>query len=373
MAGRESYRLVERLIDEQCELRPADSADDETDGEQTALAAGAEEAGGTADGEDEALEVEVRDEPTNGGASMQTPHDPDATYGQKGVGYKVHLVETVGHDEETPELLTGYRVTGADKSDRGKTTPLYEGLEKRGWCPEVLFADGGYPTAESILEARDRGSRLHAPVTRGKLPDEYIGREAFEFGEDGHVQRCPEGHEPLGHTHRKRPGREERILHAVFEDAHCEGCPLVGKCPVRNKHGNKWYIPVDRRLRARDEALAAQEDPSWWEAYRIRSGAEATVSEMARAHGMDQLRVRGRERVELEVGLKVTACNVKRWLRGGDPGKTGPLWANRTSTRRCPSIAAKTGRVARSWPTTTPTPPMTTEPTGMAVRNTPIW
>jgi hypothetical protein len=42
---------------------------------------------------------------------------------------------------------------------------------------------------------------------------------------------------------------------------------------------------------------------------------EATPSELKHVHGMRKLRVRRRSRVVLAVSLKVTACNIKRWLR----------------------------------------------------------
>ena len=65
----------------------------------------------------------------------------------------------------------------------------------------------------------------------------------------------------------------------------------------------------------RDLALASQRDAAWWDRYKIRSGIEATMSELKRGHGLGKLRVRRAPRVLLAVGLKVTACNVKRWLR----------------------------------------------------------
>ena len=59
----------------------------------------------------------------------------------------------------------------------------------------------------------------------------------------------------------------------------------------------------------------AQETSEWAERYAIRSGVEATMSELKRAHGLGRLRVRGGTRVHLAVAMKATACNVKRWLR----------------------------------------------------------
>ena len=64
--------------------------------------------------------------------------------------------------------------------------------------------------------------------------------------------------------------------------------------------------------------------PGWWkrpgctpafkEQHKIRSGIEATNSELKRCHGFGKLRVRGRPRFTLAVHLKVLALNVKRYM-----------------------------------------------------------
>ena len=74
-------------------------------------------------------------------------------------------------------------------------------------------------------------------------------------------------------------------------------------------------MEVGTHLIARDKALAEQDHDGWWERYSIRAGVEATMSELKRGHGLGKLRVRRMPRVRLAVGLKITACNVKRWLR----------------------------------------------------------
>ena len=60
---------------------------------------------------------------------------------------------------------------------------------------------------------------------------------------------------------------------------------------------------------------ALQQTTEWKDRYRIRSGIEATNSELKRAHGIGRLKVRRLPRVCLAVALKVTACNIKRWAR----------------------------------------------------------
>jgi hypothetical protein len=60
--------------------------------------------------------------------------------------------------------------------------------------------------------------------------------------------------------------------------------------------------------------LRDQATPEFKEQHKIRSGIEATNSELKRCHGFGKLRVRGRPRVTLAVHLKVLALNVKRYV-----------------------------------------------------------
>jgi len=57
-----------------------------------------------------------------------------------------------------------------------------------------------------------------------------------------------------------------------------------------------------------------QETPQFKERRKIRSGIEATNSELKRCHGLAKLRVRRRPRVALSVRLKALALNVKHCM-----------------------------------------------------------
>lgn len=353
----EAFELVERLVDEHCEIEQRDAQD------ASDPSAPSDEAEQSAGRQIEDVRIELRDKPTNGGASMQTPHDPDAGYGNKGIGYTVHLIETCNND--STEILTGWRVQPANHNDWGTTPALYEKLESAGWKPSRLYADAGYPTSKSLVDALQRDSLLHAPVSDEHLPDDYIGREAFDFDEQGRVQQCPEGHEPLEHRERQYGSRDEPLLHAVMGAKDCENCPLQQNCPASHSHGDKWYVPLGPRLRRRDEALVAQRDSDWWEAYQIRSGIEASVSELKDPHGMDELSVRGQPRVEFEVGMKVTACNIKRWLNEVDWGQTGDLTPDvrrSSSYFRSQNRFSLAGRCRQSLPTARGQTPTTVVP-----------
>ena len=58
-----------------------------------------------------------------------------------------------------------------------------------------------------------------------------------------------------------------------------------------------------------------QQTAEWKEQYKIRSGVEATMSELKRRHGMGKLRVRRAAKVCFAVACKVITCNIKRWAK----------------------------------------------------------
>ena len=85
---------------------------------------------------------------------------------------------------------------------------------------------------------------------------------------------------------------------------------------ANNGHGKYYHLEIDPALIERDRRKTEQKNEEWLEQYKIRSGIEATMSELKRVTGLGKLRVRRMSRVTLAVGFKVIACNVKRWLRG---------------------------------------------------------
>jgi hypothetical protein len=60
---------------------------------------------------------------------------------------------------------------------------------------------------------------------------------------------------------------------------------------------------------------SVQQTNEWKDRYKIRSGVEATNSELKRSHGLGKLRVRRAPRVCFAVACKIIACNIKRWAK----------------------------------------------------------
>ena len=119
-----------------------------------------------------------------------------------------------------------------------------------------------------------------------------------------------------------------RSLHAFFDADVCRACPKLNRCPVRtppSASSRAYRLELAPELIARDRRFAEQNTAPWRERYRIRSGVEATMSELKRGHGLGRLRVRRLVRVRLQVAFKAIACNLKRWQRASAPVRALPV------------------------------------------------
>jgi Transposase DDE domain/Transposase domain (DUF772) len=295
----EPYQLLNRLFCEQCEFTKGSSSSDQSS----------------------KIQVKKQSE----GETLQSPYDPDASYGHRGAGYSVHITETCNNLEKT-EIITDYEVHGAARSDIGKALSVIERLGAGGLKPETLFADGGYPSVPSALTVIKQDIEFMAPVNRGRLSDEIMGRDLFRFDSEGFATECPMGHRPIHHRILSGNNTTRRSLHAIFDGDICRSCKMLDQCPVRApNHRNRgcqardtvgdFRLEITPEIRLRDEMYSIQQTTEWKDRYKIRSGIEATNSELKRSHGLGKLRVRRAAKVCFAVACKVIACNIKRWAK----------------------------------------------------------
>jgi hypothetical protein len=186
---------------------------------------------------------------------LQTPHDPDVTYsGHKGKGYEVQVAETCAK-ENPVQMITAVALTPSSGSDQKATVPMIDAVVKAGHKPKSMTADTGYSSATNAAEAAKRGVNLVAPAPAMSKPE---------------------------------PGKEYPAPEA--------------DCPTGRTKAGEW---LTRR----------EGQPGFKEEYAIRSGSEATNSELKRVQGLGKLRVRRETRVKLAVYLKAAGCNLRRALR----------------------------------------------------------
>jgi len=302
----EPYLLVKRLLAEHCEIA--------TIGDEDIHSGNHDDGDDNDDDGDGAEKIKVRGKVRNPSTSLQSPHDPDAGYsGHKGPGYFAHITETCNN--ETTEIITDFFVVPAS-IDMNQDKTAIDNLIAANKQPEFLYEDAGYISGHGLLDAENRGTKLMAPIPLKNQSADAICRDQFQFDGDGYCISCPEGHAPVRHGMRTSSSKPNQALHAFFDADKCDNCKINARCmirPANNRLGKTCHIEIDPALVAKDRAKAAQ-DQEWWNRYKIRSGIEATISELKRVTGIGKLRVRRMPRVTLAVGFKVTACNVKRWI-----------------------------------------------------------
>lgn len=316
----EPYLLVKRIVEEHCEIETDndDNGDRDKDGDGDDDNDNSDKSNNATDdtSDIDVGKIKIRRKVKNPSTSMQSPHDPDAGYsGHKGPGYFAHITETCNND--TTEIVTDYFVEPAG-TDTNKDQIAIDNLEASNKQPEVMYEDGGYPTAQGMHDAKEKGTQIIAPIsTKGKQAKDAICRDQFKFDSEGNCTACPKGHASVRHGMRTSSSKPNQALHAFFDGKKCSACELKNRCmarPPNNKSGEYYHVEIDPSLVERDRRKAEQKNEDWWDRYKIRSGIEATISEMKRVNGLGKLRVRRIIRVTLAVGLKASACNVKRWL-----------------------------------------------------------
>jgi len=147
--------------------------------------------------------------------------------------------------------------------------------------------------------------------------------------------KCPMGHSPIDHRILSHNNMTSSSLHAIFDGDTCRSCTMLDQCPVRApNHRNKgcqardtvgdFRLEITPGIRLRDQMYSIQKTKEWKDRYKIRSGIEATNSELKRSHGIGKLRVRRAAKVCFAVACKLIACNIKRWAKA-HAAQEGPL------------------------------------------------
>jgi hypothetical protein len=279
----ESYGLMKRVFDEQCEI--------------------------VEDGN-----LRIRAPRERGSGNLHNPSDPDSTYNAyKGQGYMAQVMETyteTSHGEKTaPDIITYVAVNKMTQTDSQAMCPALEEVESRGIKPETVLADTAYGANANRIDASGRGVEIIAP---SQPPQFYrsgmISIEHFELDANGFVIKCPAGQAP------KTVNAMKNKIDARFEKTVCAVCELRDHCPcgiqaMKNKKPRLWYRYT--RLERRNRLLYEQTD-AFINKYRWRAGIEGTMSRLKNWLKLGHLRVRGRPAVSLALRFKALGLNVLR-------------------------------------------------------------
>lgn len=279
-----SYKLLERVLQEQCTIV-------DLQGEETAR-------------------VELKAPRQIGQDSLQNPSDPDAGYSaHKGKGYQVQVMETYTQETDPEKkaqqlhLITHVAVEPASAHDAHGLLPAIESTQQRDIGPQQVLCDSLYGGDDNCRQAQQLGVDIVSPVMG--TAEKTHGLVAFQYGDQGEVKNCAQGHSPL--KLKKRKNRHT----AVFSSGHCSACPFLAQCNV--KQGKKhFYLNYDDKAQRCARRRAHEQTDAFKDCYRWRAGVEATMSAYDRRTGVKQLRVRGLKAVRFCAVLKAVAINILR-------------------------------------------------------------
>jgi len=279
--NRDTYKAVERIFYEQCEVQ----------------------------------EDRIVIKKKTGGNVMQNPSDADAGYdGHKGQGYQAQLSETCNPENEV-QLVTCAIPQTAAEADTNAVEKVLDDLTENELLPDDLLVDTHYTGDDNVQLAEEKGVELVGPVPSGSGKaktdkEEYEQLNIDDFNVDEETEEvacCPAGHKPEGSEYNSNTGKTKTIM----PKSTCSECEFRKQCPVE-KTRNGYQIDhtaKDRRVAGRRRETATD---VFKERYKTRGGIEATNSGLKRKTGLGQLRVRGKPAVFHAIYLKVSGWNILR-------------------------------------------------------------
>lgn len=259
---------------------------------------------------------------------LVSPYDPDARWAAKGedlfwMGYKVHLTETCDTPAEAeaeagvraaPNLITDVFTTDATVPDVKATGPVQRRLAEHGVKPGEHYLDSGYPSADLITTALERGIRMVTPVLldHSAQAKAHTGfdKNAFAIDWKARQVRCPAGKRSAHWNPVKQHGTDAIVI--TFSVLTCRPCPFQKQC-TSSALGRRMLTlrprePHEALVRARAE----QKTEIWKAKYALRAGVEGTINQALDITGMRRARYRGLLKVRLQHAFSATALNVIR-------------------------------------------------------------
>lgn len=248
--------------------------------------------------------------------SLQSPHDPDATYRVKGGatycgGYVTNVSETA--DPANPvQMITDVQVEPNRTDDAKLLQQSLDDQAARGLDVKKVTTDGGYtgPTGDAACEKHDvelRATRMRG----GHSASDRWGWERYtwEVKEDGTPIGviCPQGCEAA-----LLPGRAQGRFIARFDAQRCGACPFFRQvCHVQQGKRVEPTLYLMRReiqVARRRQRLHPEDGP-------IRTVVESTIRSLKRAFPGSKLPVRGLIRARMMLYSAALIVNLRRLHR----------------------------------------------------------
>jgi transposase len=180
-----------------------------------------------------------------------------------------------------------------------------------GWIREI---DSGYPSADLITAALERGTRMVTPVLRDQSAQARAAtgfdKNAFAIDWKARLVRCPAGKSSAHWNPVTQHGADAIVI--TFSVRACRPCPFQERCTSSALGRRMLTLRPQEAEEALVRARAEQKTETWKATYALRAGVEGTINQALDITGMRRARYRGLPKVRLQHAFSATALNVIR-------------------------------------------------------------
>lgn len=187
-----------------------------------------------------------------------------------------------------------------------------------GHYPETICTDSGYGseenyafTAEHEIDAFVKYNYFHKEQTK-KWQQNWFRGDRLHYNKESDVLICPMGQrmDKIGERVRQTASGFKQTL-SRYQAKNCHGCPLRGMCHkaegnriVEINHGLRTHKQKARALLLSDQGLSHRK--------KRPADVEAVFGMIKQNKGFKRHLLRGKEKVEIELGLLAIAHNLSK-------------------------------------------------------------
>ena len=235
------------------------------------------------------------------------------------VGYKAHLTEIC--DKGRPRLITNVLTTHAAVSDDQVVGTIHQSLNQNDLLPEEHFMDGGYLSAEHLVNSESQyridviGPVRNDHSWQAKLENGF-DISHFKVNWDQKFVTCPQGHSSTK-WHPDTDIHGKPVIKARFLGKKCLACPVRSQCTRAKTQPRELTFRPREQFVALNKRREIQQTAQFKKKYDQRAGIESTHSQGIRRAGLRQTRYIGLAKTHLQHVLTAIALNVIRvdaWL-----------------------------------------------------------
>ena len=208
------------------------------------------------------------------------------------------------------QYVLGYSVH-SNAADKVNLADHLQGLSFR---PDWLCADGGYGSLYNFehLDRLGITGVIKAPANHQR-PAPY-SRYAMEHDRERDEYRCPQGRRmPLKElrTYAYGPQKQRSTPSRVYECTDCSGCPVKADCTRGEGNRTIHFIPA---LEGWKQVMAERMSTGKGKVMSRNRGMaiESVFGLLKTNDGLNRLVMRGRKMVDVEIGLKSIAHNLRK-------------------------------------------------------------